>query len=122
MSAGLRSGRAYGETLSVPGILVIDQRPVQQVVFMFIVNKLEAFQIYGFIIFSRFIQNHSQGRPCSAVALLRQPDGFGIKPVQHFEKFVLCRFRDRYFNHKVSSIPALWVEYMSVFEKSKRVR
>jgi hypothetical protein len=99
VSTGLRRRRADREAFSVPGILVVDNRPVEQFFFTLVVNKLKALQTQDFIVFTRFVQNQAQRGPRSAVALLGQPDGFRSESIENFKKFRFCRFRNRYINH-----------------------
>ena len=65
------------------------------------VNKLEASRAHSFIIFPWFVQNQCQPRADSPKTLTHEPNGFGIKTLQHLEKFNFRCFRNRYFNHRL---------------------
>jgi len=74
---------------------------IKEICFVFIIGKVDAFQVHNFIIFFRFVQNHCQSGADSAKTLLNQPNGFGLKMLEYFEEFAFRFFRYRYFNHSI---------------------
>ncbi|MBR9981959.1 MAG: hypothetical protein KFF50_13105, partial [Desulfatitalea sp.] len=66
---GLGSRRAEHKSFTIPGVLKVDQRIVEQRLIMRLIDDFDAFAMDHFVVCTRFIQNHSQAGTNSAEAL-----------------------------------------------------
>jgi hypothetical protein len=98
-STGFGSRRAHCKSLAVPGILVVDDRLMKQILFFPVIHECKALGLHRFVFFSGFVQNHRQARPDSPKALPDQPDRPDIERFNNLEKLRFRFFRNRNFDH-----------------------